>query len=286
MSYQAISEAIETLLVSRNLRRMAELRPALEPGYCRRSAQILLQARRVIIGTGFPVEDTFETDGPLGTIALYRALEALGVECHIACADPIASALSPDFRVLQLRAFSTTEGRNEALTNLAAIKPDAVVSIERPGLAADGCYYNMRGEDISPRCAVFDYYLSLAACPSIAIGDGGNEIGMGKIIEQVRALDIHPAATRCDELLVADVSNWGAYALVALLEAMTHKALLCLITHEATLQYLSERGSIDGVTRENTLTEDGLPAAAGLALLAELQAMVVKHQNSQEIPVT
>ncbi|MFT4769018.1 MAG: hypothetical protein ACI8RN_002158 [Glaciecola sp.] len=279
-----LAEAIEQLLVQRNLRRMAELRPALTPGYSLRAARILEQAQTVLIGTGFPVTDTFETDGPLGAIALYRALESLGKTCHIACADPLASALAGDFRVLKLSAFSIDEGRVEAQKNLALIKPDVVVSIERPGLAEDNRYYNMRGEDISPCCAVFDYYLRLQTCPSIAIGDGGNEIGMGKLSAEVSALDIHAAATNCDELLVADVSNWGAYALIAALEALTETPLIQAISHHETLRYLSERGSVDGVTRENTLTEDGLPAAAGADLLDQLHRLVAQLDRTKEYP--
>ncbi|EAQ99433.1 glutamate cyclase domain-containing protein [Congregibacter litoralis] len=277
MTLDALSDAIEALLVAKNLRRMAELRPALTPGYCLRAARILEGSERILIGTGFPVLDTFETDGPLGAIALYQALEQLGKDCYLACAAPLADALGADFKVLKLQAFNLEDGLTEARDSLASLRPDAIVSIERPGLAADNHYYNMRGEDISPRCAIFDYYLTESAAPSIAIGDGGNEIGMGKLQAEVSALDIHGAATSCDELLVADVSNWGGYALIAVLEALTDTRLLTAITHEETLQYLSERGSIDGVTRENTLTEDGLPAAAGAELLTELQRLVESH---------
>ncbi|WOJ93857.1 DUF4392 domain-containing protein [Congregibacter variabilis] len=284
MTLSDLTEAVEHLLVARNLRRMAELRPALNPGYALRAARMLDSAQTVLIGTGFPVDETFETDGPLGAIALYQALELLGKTCHLACADPLASALSKDFRVLKLQAFNVAQGRAEAQTNLDLLKPDVVLSIERPGLAEDNRYYNMRGEDISPRCAVFDYYLTLASCPSIAIGDGGNEIGMGKLSAEVSALDIHAAATSCDELLVADVSNWGGYALIAVLEAITETPLLPHVTHHETLGYLSQLGSVDGVTRENTMTEDGLPAAAGADLLDQLSHLVAQLDPQKEYP--
>jgi hypothetical protein len=282
MTLDALSIAMENLLVARNLRRMRELQPALHPGYCLRAASTLRDAERIIIGTGFPVADTFETDGPLGAIALYNALETLGKSCQLACADPLATALAADFNVLKLTAFDRTAGRAEAEARLRELAPDVVLSIERPGLSGDGCYYNMRGEDISARCAVFDYYLELARCPTIAIGDGGNEIGMGKLLREVSALDIKPAATSCDELIVADVSNWGAYALVGMLEALSEQTLLSGVRHEATLAYLSKRGSIDGVTRENTLTEDGLPAEAGADLLKQMQSLVRNYQTIKE----
>jgi hypothetical protein len=282
VTIETLAEDVEALLVSRDLRSMASLRPALRPGYTLRAAQVLGGAGQIIIGTGFPVGDTFETDGPLGAIALYEALESLGKTCHIACANPLAAALADDYRVLELRGFDPVSGRREAAETLAALAPDAVLSIERPGLAEDGRYYNMRGEDISPRCAVFDYYLELADCPTIAIGDGGNEIGMGKLAREVSALDIRGAATGCDELLVADVSNWGGYALVALLEVLQQRPLLAGIRHRELLAYLSALGSVDGVTRENTLTEDGLPAAAGEELLAGLAALIAPYRGPLE----
>jgi hypothetical protein len=131
----------------------------------------------------------------------------------------------------------------------------------------------MRGEDISAQCGVFDPFLTLADCPTIAIGDGGNEIGMGNIAEAIAGLDIRVAVTPCDELLVADVSNWGAYGLLAFLGLWAERDLLSEFSALETLRYLSERGSVDGVTRANTLTEDGLPPSEGEAVIRELRTL-------------
>ena len=79
MNEQLLSEEIEQLLVARNLRHMAMARAALRPGYYLRAASHLRDIRgTVIIGTGFPVSGTFETDGPVGAMALYQALAVLG----------------------------------------------------------------------------------------------------------------------------------------------------------------------------------------------------------------
>jgi hypothetical protein len=79
--------------------------------------------------------------------------------------------------------------------------------------------------------------------------------------------------TRCDELLVADVSNWGAYGLIAILATRTGRDLLAEISPLDILDFLSARGSVDGVTRENTLTEDGLEAAEGLRIIQALRIL-------------
>jgi hypothetical protein len=47
----------------------------------------------VLIGTGFPVADSFETDGPIGAIALYDCLQALGAQPLIACGPPQPSVI-------------------------------------------------------------------------------------------------------------------------------------------------------------------------------------------------
>jgi len=271
---QALSETIEALLVARNPRQMQTARAALQPGYYLRAAGFLRDLRgTVLIGTGFPVGKTFETDGPVGAIALYQGLEVLGAKPVIACADPLAEALAPDYRILRLDCTPVAGGEPAASAWLAANKPAAVISIERPGLTADGRYYNMRGEDISPRCGIFDPFLTRAACPTIAIGDGGNEIGMGKIADAIAALDIRVAVTGCDELLVADVSNWGAYGLLGFLGLWAQRDLLGEFSPLATLRYLSERGSVDGVTRENTLTEDGMAPTQGDAVIREIRRL-------------
>lgn len=275
----ALSQDIENLLVARNLRGMAAIQPALEAGYCLRAAQEMAaaceQGATVLIGTGFPVVDTFETDGPAGAISLYRALERGGAKPFICCGSPLSEALEADFQIIKLAVGQSTQAEQtaEAKQILEQQLPGLVISIERPGKAEDGGYYNMRGESISPRSACFDEVISQCKCPTLAIGDGGNEIGMGKVSAALAELDITPATTSCDELIVADVSNWGGHALVALLGFLRGEDLLAEFDNVQTLQYLSERGSVDGVTRENTLTEDSLEAAEGTKLLYALREL-------------
>ena len=274
-----MSRAIENLLVARNPRHMQWAQAALTPGYYLRAAKHLRNlSGNVIIGTGFPVADTFETDGPVGAIALYKTLKTLGATPILACAPPLSTALAADYEVMALTANNLESAKIEAREQHAQLAPVAIISIERPGLGQDGRYYNMRGEDISNRCAYFDPFLDQAQCPTIAIGDGGNEIGMGNIREAIGTLDINASVTRCDELLVADVSNWGAYGLIAFLALWSGKDLLGEISPQEILAYLSARGSVDGVTRQNTLTEDGLEATEGLSVINNLRKLVAEAQ--------
>jgi hypothetical protein len=268
----ALSRTIEDILVARNLRGMKTVQPHLEPGYCLRAARILQNCRgNILIGTGFPVVKTFETDGPVGAIAMYEGFEKLGATPTIVCGRPLSRALAERYRVHEIRVGDHDRREHDAVEALAHFHPQAVISIERPGQAADGGYYNMRGESISENTACFDTFMKLSECPTIAIGDGGNEIGMGKVTAALQDLNIVPSATTCDELIIADVSNWGAYGIISFLSVWNKRDLLAEIVPLDILRYISELGSVDGVTRVNQLTEDGLESSEGESILLELR---------------
>lgn len=59
---------------------------------------------------------------------------------------------------------------------------------------------------------------------TVGIGDGGNEIGMGKVhqrvIEHIQNGRIIASAVATDHLVTAGVSNWGGSALVAALHVL------------------------------------------------------------------
>lgn len=253
---------------------MKDVQAALQPGYYFRAAKTLKGLTgTVLIGTGFPVTDTFETDGPVGAIALYNALEELGAYPILVGGESFVSLTENEFRVHKLVEGDITHAKQEALDTLTKLQPQAIISIERPGLSEQGGYFNMRGEDISAYCACFDHYLNEATCPTIAIGDGGNEIGMGNITQAISSLDITPSVTKCDELLIADVSNWGAYGILAILGMWSKIDLLAKVDPLAVLEYISARGSVDGVTRENNLTEDSFPPAYGHEIISNLRKL-------------
>lgn len=272
---QQISQQIENWLVERNLRGMQILQPHLRPGYILRAARLfnLPTGSAVLIGTGFPVLNTFETDGPVGAIALYQCAEKLGLKPRIVCGNPLFSVLSQQYQCYPLEVNQYQQLSHIAEQALAKLKPALVLAIERPGFNAQGRYANMRGEDISPRCASFDHFLHQARCPTLAIGDGGNEIGMGNLAGVLGSLNIIPSVTECDELVIADVSNWAAWGIIAMLSVLRGENLLNNNLLDI-LRFLVKHGCIDGVTREATLTEDGLPYQAGESLITRLHQLV------------
>ena len=265
-----LSDRIEAMLVARNHRGMADVREQLAPGYLLRAAQrISASSGRVYILTGFPVGDSFETDGPAGAMALYRLCQHLGSDPVILSDAQVVEALRNDFNCLSLPNSRDDDASTGTAADMLyeAHPPELFISIERPGSAADRRCYNMAGHDITGRCCDAEPYLVKANCPTIAIGDGGNELGMGKVLDSLSKLNIQPAVSTCDELVVADVSNWAAYTLCAVTRWLTDPEARTEHHIQEDLEYLVARGAIDGVTGDATPNEDGFSAEEGKRLM-------------------
>jgi hypothetical protein len=136
----------------------------------------------------------------------------------------------------------------------------------------DRCH-TMKGRDItafmSPAHILFETCARFSpGIATIGIGDGGNEIGMGKIPWQVIRRNIPGGGlVACrvptDHLIVCGVSNWGAYGLAAgvrLLRGCSPDAGLFDVERERDLlRVMVEQGPlVDGVTGKATVSVDGL----------------------------
>jgi hypothetical protein len=253
------------------------------PGAAAAAARALVRARRVLVVTGFAVgAGQSESDGPPGAAVLGRALRRLGASvryvtdpvtvpllgaCLEALAEPLAIVPSPD-------------GRAGARALLAAERPTHLVAIERPGRTARGEYLTMRGAPVAEWNAPLDEMFVRARGGrgrpvTVGIGDGGNEIGMGsaraRLVRQGRLMARIASVVRVDHLVVAGVSNWGAYGVVAHLGRLAGRPLLHAPDEERRLVHAClAAGAIDGITRRPEPTVDGLPLEAHAALVALL----------------
>lgn len=77
--------------------------------------------------------------------------------------------------------------------------------------------------------AIFGYFvlaLSSGEITTIGIGDGGNELGMGKvhdkIVESVPFGESIASSISCDYLITCGVSNWGGFAIASGLQVLSH----------------------------------------------------------------
>lgn len=222
------------------------IRGMVRPGELMLASHRLVQADSAVLVTGFyiPAAQNCETDGPPGALALGRALSLLGKE---------ASYLTDEFCHPTLLQAKLDPLRSPTVPALSASEKHLLVSIERVGRAADRAYYNMRGEDISPYTGELDHlFLNPDNAPwTIGVGDGGNEIGMGRVREEVRGQVRHGerigSVVSTAQLVVAGTSNWGAWGLVAGLSILSGRDLLPsneLAWHD--LARMVEAGAVDG----------------------------------------
>jgi hypothetical protein len=283
--------AIETLVCLDVGRKTGELVEANKGGLSA-AAQSLAQATAVGLITGFfvPRGDVAapETDGPVGTALLAAALAACGVPARIAVDTPCAEAVR-----VAIEAAGGSVGVDEVgvddpagLGRLTETWRQGGIShalaIERCGRSASGPPRNMRGVDVSPWTAPLDDLFLGGPWAKLAVGDGGNEIGMGKLPAGLIARTVPNGAaiaciTSCDHLVVAGVSNWGAYGLMAalaVLRADWRPVIGRFLTAErdlaVTRAIVDRAGAVDGVTARGEATVDGFGPDIHGALIDEL----------------
>jgi hypothetical protein len=110
---------------------------------------------------------------------------------------------------------------------------------------------------------------------TIGVGDGGNEIGMGRVrarLAREGALMARIASVvPVHHLVVAGVSNWGAYGIAAQLGRLTGQCLLHAPADERRLiDACVGAGAVDGLTRRREPTVDALDAGTHAAVVALL----------------
>ncbi len=155
---------------------------------------------------------------------LAGALTQVGVPCRLVTDEPCRATCAAALRGTDVPLDVVPLGGavDDTVALWRRLGVTHALSIERCGRSADGAPRNMRGEDISAFTTPLDELFLAGPWQRIAIGDGGNEIGMGSLPASL--IGAHVAhgetiacATPADHLIVAGVSNWGAYALIGAL---------------------------------------------------------------------
>jgi Domain of unknown function (DUF4392) len=241
------------------------------PGAAVKAARALRGARRVLIVTGFTVEpDMPETDGPPGAAVLGRALRRLGARVTYVTDATNVPLVEAALKTLDepSEVVVYPGGADGARRLLESEKPTHLVAIERPGRNRAGDYLNMRGDSVAAWNPPIDELFvgrGGARPVTVGIGDGGNEVGMGAVRAKIARLDPLRAriatVVRVDHLVVAGVSNWGGYGVVAALGHLTGNDLLHTPDVERRLiAACVAAGACDGVTRRREPTVDSLGA--------------------------
>jgi hypothetical protein len=299
-------ERIIGRIIRRDISRLTEF----SRGNLRRAAVSLIEAEAPHVGivAGFFIRHANppspETDGLNGMGQLAAGLVEAGIRVTVITDAPCAKAVwavvdslpgkveleivsVDEAAVRRLRRYLETQTR--PLTHL--------IAIERVAPGSDGLPHREHGWDMSRETAplhlLFDEAGWKRPWVTIGIGDGGNEIGMGTLPKHIVERDVPNGSliagvTPADHLIVAGVSNWGAYGLLAataVLEPQLAPALLRHFTPETEQRLLSaavEVGqAIDDsrVDRPGSLqmSVDRLPLAEHAKLIMAIRELVAPH---------
>lgn len=257
----------------------------------------------VLCGSGSPPYLAFgETDGPLGGAAIARALDlGLGAKPVIISE---AHIMGPNRTTVQAAGLTIHEEDTFAVRPHSALtiefpygldteaevealfdhhQPTAVVFVERTGPNPDGIYHSVTGTPKKDSDLVASHLFARVAKArgifTIGVGDGGNEVGFGSIHKEACEIQTVPKAmtvTETDVLVVAAISNWGAYGIAAMLGYLLGNAEL---VQEPDMEYRMlaasiSAGAADGAHISPTMYVDGTSWRIQLALVTMLREIV------------
>ena len=267
----------------------------------------------VVTGAGTPPGlPKGETDGPMGAAAVARAVtlglgakpvmvgEERNMPSTIECTEA-AGLMVVDDELFSQRGgvalavnfpLGAEAGKKAAADLLARFKPTAIVFVEKGGPNEKGVFHSIMGTGRPDTDMANAHLLAEMAMEqgvlTIGIGDGGNEIGCGNIIEAVWKVQPYgrkcqcpcgagvATVAKCDHLIFCAVSNWGGYALAAALGGLLDKpSLLHDVEMEHQLLYASLRGgALDGAYATLIPYVDGTNAAVQTSIVTILHQIV------------
>jgi len=260
-----------------------------------------------------------ENDGPVGAAAVARSLtSAFDARPIILCHEGQINILSFACNAMELNIVKNVEqlrrwphsvlvcgfpqedeeAKRESVKLIKEANPAAIISVEALGANSKGVYHNMRGMLLSLpdyRVPKLDYFVNEARSQKIftvGIGDGGNEIGMGNIKEAVKKIIPYGEKCQCpcgagiaseslvDSVIVASVSNWGAYGLCASLARLLDNPN---ILHSATLECRTierciQAGAYDGTKTIPRLAVDGIPIDVHIGIVNMLHIIIGREE--------
>ena len=280
--------SIEDIILSHDRRGISTLRDYLAPHFCNEAATFILDNRgnnngTALITTGFFIRSAQapETDGPPGAVALAKALHFFGFTV-IYVTDKytmplLASDIVEQDRVLEFPITDHRSSQQFAQRLLAEVQPSMLISIERCGLCRSRRYLNMAGKDITEYTAKIDY-LFLERENTLGLGDGGNEIGMGNLAQHIPGVDTlpnDPARTPASKLVIASISNWAGYGLVAALSRLSgHNLLPSVEWEKEIINEMVVRGAVDGVSAERKCAVDSFDLEQNAWALIQLHKLL------------
>ncbi len=252
-----------------------------------------------------------ETDGPLGAAAL-AAILSTGLNLKPIFVTekknilPIrASSESLGMKFASPRQFKTKErtalvksypyedeeSRRVAPEILDEYRPSLIITTEKLSPNEKGIIHTVRGSDHTHSHAKVHHLINEAmrrGILTVGIGDGGNEIGFGLIKEDVKRVVPYGSTCQCpcqsgiaaqtstDFLVVASISNWGAYGLEACLAGLLGRIDLMHSPEDEQrmLQACVKMGGTDALSLKRIPSVDGVTSQINRSVVAMLRETV------------
>lgn len=223
----------------------------------------LIKCKTVGILTGFPCfvdrDLKIESDGIGGALCIARALNRIGIRSTILIDPCFLRHIEP---ILQWhnQEFACEIGLSSSMD----LEFEGIVSIERAGRGKDGNYYTMRAIKMTDLTELDTNYLDNKPCQvRVAIGDGGNEAGLGLVYDQVTRFikngEIIASCSMSDFVLISSVSTWGGYSLSLALSLVSGtNVVLSVEDEEKVTRKIMENHICDGILGIPHMGVDGL----------------------------
>lgn len=247
----------------------------------------------VVTGTYNPVYfPGGETDGPIGAAVMGRALSQLGYKVTFCVEKEIIPAMR------RFAEVAGAEGDYEGLIiggedghAYLADRFDGAVFIEKIGINRKGVHHTSSGmasDTDDANVAGFVNGMAERGKWTIGLGDGGNEIGFGSIVDTVRKIVRYGDECRCPckggiatvlatkVLFPASISNWAAYSIIAAM-ALIRKDFSLLHTPEKEVELLHLAptvGCFEGTVATGKPYIDAVPPEGSAAMVQLLKSAV------------
>ncbi len=243
-----------------------------------------------------------ETDGPPGLVGLAMAIHlATGASPILLTEGPFVAnveatavagglgiraaevAVTTPFTTAVLPLSSGDDAEAQAIAYLDRFEPAMLISVEKIGPNADGIAHTASGKptDLSRAKAEFLFDHGKArGIPSLGVGDNGNEIGFGMITDAVKRFkpEGDKLATRVatDVLVPANTSNWGAYAIAAMLAVIMERPEIAVDVEmeRRMLTACVDAHGVDGSSGRHRMAVDGMLAPVDYAFVEMLGGIV------------
>lgn len=282
-----------------------------------------IDGRACIIATGFIIRKAMqpETDGMTGSAYLaYVLSKGLGLTPVLICEETALAAVKAAVGATGLKGSAEMpkyasaaagltgsffaigypiagevgkEGQEKAMREaICGLDPCLFLTIERPGMNAKGVPHTTFGvstDDISARIDSVLNDMSERGVPTFAVGDMGNELGMGAVSELVGEITPYgkqcmcgcgggvAAAMSADFMMMGSISDDACYAIGASIaqqlgrdellpdEVMIHSALSAAV----------KAGAVDGLTAANEPSIDMIAWSEHARIINLMRAAVI-----------